>query len=339
MLQTLLMATASQASQASQASAGSAQQAVSLWAVAGPYLVRVDAKAQPPKPELTPLPPTLGPLRSVQPADVDGRRVLLVGAQSGFMLVRPEKPDEPELYPDPGLTSQFGFNRVVYWPQREQFVACHGDGGLVCWARGKTDAPVSARRPSQFAEATAPPAGPSTQTPPGPRNAQVFDDGHVIFSAGHLVWLMGSEPLVALPSHSPAEVAAIIPDGPQVLIVHEDGVICSVDRATRETVCRERRGMRVRAAGPLPWLGGTRLLLAGDDGPVQCVGLDDPLVTQYSSAHRGPRMVAGSAELVAAVSGDRQRLLLWNSWDGRQPLGEIYLAGVARHRIADVDFA
>src|SRR5687768_1124583 len=68
MLQTLLMATASQASQAS---ADSAQQAVSLWAVAGPYLVRVDAKAQPPKPELTPLPPTLGPLRSVQPADVD----------------------------------------------------------------------------------------------------------------------------------------------------------------------------------------------------------------------------------------------------------------------------
>jgi len=43
--------------------------------------VRIDARVQPPKTELTPLPPTLGPARSVQPADVDPK--LLEVSESG----------------------------------------------------------------------------------------------------------------------------------------------------------------------------------------------------------------------------------------------------------------
>jgi hypothetical protein len=49
--------------------------------------------------------------------------------------------------------------------------------------------------------------------------------------------------------------------------------------------------------------------------------------------------VTGSAEVVAAVSADRQRVILWNSWDGRKPAAEVFLAGLARHRVADVAFA
>ena len=41
--------------------------------------MKVDPHATPPKTELIPLPPTLGPLRSVRPAEIDGRPVLLVG--------------------------------------------------------------------------------------------------------------------------------------------------------------------------------------------------------------------------------------------------------------------
>src|SRR5688572_11401993 len=67
MLQTLLLAE------------GRQDAAADLWAVAGPYLVRVDAKNGPARTALTPLPPTLGPLRSVQPAQVEGQRVILVG--------------------------------------------------------------------------------------------------------------------------------------------------------------------------------------------------------------------------------------------------------------------
>ena len=94
----------------------------------------------------------------------------------------------------------------------------------------------------------------------------------------------------------------------------------------------------MRAAAALPWLGELRLLLAGDDGPVQCIGFDDQLVTQYATVHRGLRLLAGSAGVVAAVSPDRQRLILWNSWEGRRPAAEVAVAAVAKHRIADVTF-
>src|SRR5439155_20771299 len=80
----------------------------------------------------------------------------------------------------------------------------------------------------------------------------------------------------------------------------------------------ERRCGAITAAGVLPWMGTSRLLLASEDGPICCVGGDDPLVTQYTSPHRGFRGVAASGATVAAISPDRQRLILWNSWDGRQ---------------------
>ena len=82
-----------------------------------------------------------------------------------------------------------------------------------------------------------------------------------------------------------------------------------------------------------------RLLLASEEGPVHCVGLDDDLVTQYVSPHRDLRVVTASAERVVGVSADRQRLIVWNAWDGRKPAAEIYVAGIARHRVADVEFA
>ena len=69
-----------------------------------------------------------------------------------------------------------------------------------------------------------------------------------------------------------------------------------------------------------------------------CVGADDPLVTTYASAHRGLRGRDGSADLVAGVSADRHRLVLWNSWDGRQPAAEVYVTALTHHRIADVEF-
>jgi hypothetical protein len=50
------------------------------------------------------------------------------------------------------------------------------------------------------------------------------------------------------------------------------------------------------------------------------------------------RVVAASRELVAAVSSDRQRVVLWRSWDGHAPLAELHITGMARHRVADIEF-
>lgn len=327
-LQTLLLAGAKQA------------QAERLWAVAGPYLVRIDLGGGPPRPQLFPLPPTLGPLRSVSCIAIDGKQRLAVGARAGFMLIDPQNPSDPRLYSDSGVESPLGFNQIVWWPQRGSFVASHGDRGIVRWEREQTDSPAAALRPSRFIgpEPMLTSDSGSTHTA-GPRNVQLLDEQTLLFNAGAKLFATDLEHVQQIPSLSNSEIITIVPDERQLLIVHEDGTLCSLDRASRSTACLSRRGTRVRSAGALPWLGTQRLLLAADDGPITCLGLDDPLITEYQSVHRGLRVVTGSSDLVAGISADRQRLLLWQSWDGRQPLTEVYLTGMTRHRIADIEFA
>ena len=326
-LQTLLLGAAKQS------------RAEQLWAVAGPYLVRIETHGSPTQPQLFPLPPTLGPLRSISMVEVDGNRRLAAGARSGFMLIDPQDPAEPQIYADTGVESPLGFNQIVDWG-RKGFVASHGDRGVVLWAKDQTDAPVTALRPDKFVrpEPMLTSDSGSTHTA-GPRNLRVIDSNTLIFSAGAKLFTTDLEQAQQIPSHSNSEIVAILPDESQMLIVHEDGTLCGFDRESRAVTCLSRRGNRVRTAGALPWLGTQRLLLAADDGPIACVGFDDPLVTEYQSIHRGMRVVTGSADLVAGISADRQRLILWQTWDGRQPLTEVYLTGMTRHRVADVEFA
>jgi len=329
-----------------------------LMAVAGPYLVRIRRSGDNFSPELVPLPPTVGPLRSIQAAEVEGSRVLLIGARSGFLLVNRADPSDATAYSDPELSSDLGFSRVVYLGPGRGFCGCHGDGGLVLWKVGETSAPSRTLRTAELgvlapeaATASVPSFSPSqsivhsmaggtSPRPGGPRNVVPLADGAVLFSLGRRLmtyaWEDGLEPL---PQEGDADVVAILPEGRQLHVVYEDGTLCSFDRATMEMNCRERRSGRVRAAGALPWLGEVRLLIAGDDGPIHCIGTGDSVVTHYASSHRAFRAVTGTAEMVAALSGDRQRIVLWNSWDGRKPVGELFLGATARHRVADVAFA
>lgn len=331
-LQTLLLASAKE------------RRAEQLWAVAGPYLARIETEEGSPRPQLFPLPPNLGPLRSISAADIEGRRRLLIGARSGFMLVDPENPAEPQLFSDSGIESALGFNRVIYWGMSQGFAASHGDAGIVRWTTAQRESPATALRPDRFSsvQPTSPPPLPSASgstASPGPRNLQVLDERSLIFSAGNRLFSTDLEQAQPIASESNSEVVAIVPDDEQLVVVHQDGTLCGLDRQTRKLHCLMRRGTRVRSLGLLPWMGGARLLLAGDDGPINCIGFDDPLVTEYQSPHRGFRVVAGSTDWVAGISADRQRVILWQTWDGRQPLSEVYLTGLTRHRIADLAFA
>jgi hypothetical protein len=350
-LQTLLLASAN--------SDGAARRAQALWAVAGPYLVRVDVAGDgtAPQTRLIELPESAGPLRSVQPAEVDGEQVMLVGARSGVLVVRPDAPAQATIYNDPELDSPLGFNRVIYWPEQDRFVGCHGDGGIVQWARGDA-APADVLRTAELQPpGTLPPPRPQPQTlsngsivasvagaggamtrAAGPRNVQLAGGGRLVFSLGAELRGLRPDGTFELSPEVDADIVAILPDERRLYVVHEDGTVLVRDRSSLEVTSRERRTGRVRAAAALPWLGEVRLLLAGDDGPVQCVGFDDQLVTQYATVHRGLRLLAGSPAMVAAVSPDRQRLIIWNSWDGRRPAAEVAVAALARHRIADVAF-
>lgn len=342
-LQSLLMASANQARQQP------------LWAVAGEFLVRIDPGAPMSKPELIRLPTSAGPLRSVQPATIHGRSLLLVGARCGMIVVSPESPAEALVYFDRTVQTNLGFNRVL--TRDDQIWASHGEAGVVGWKLGSTGEPFArfsvnpgaATEPSDELPSPATVisvggspslivAGSPTSRASGPRNLQALDAINLVYSTGSDLMILGTGEPQALPSVSSAEIVAILPDMRSMLVIHADSTIAVLSRESRQIVDRQRRAGKVAAAAALPWLGGARMLLVDTDGPIDCVGFDDSLITQYVSSHRGLRAVAASAALVAAVSSDRQRVILWQSWDGRAPIAEVHVTGIARHRVADVEF-
>ena len=314
MLETLLMASATEG--------GREQQ--TLYAVAGPNLVRIDPRQAPPKCEIIPLPTDLGPLRSVQAGEVQGKRVLLIGAQSGVMVVDPAKPTDAQRYADREVTSPLGFNSIV--ATSDMVWATHGEAGVVAWRVGERDKPSFTLRPQQAGE--------------GPRNATALDDQRILYSAGGSLHIADrAAGLAASVAGGSSTIVALSLDPDTISLIRSNGQIERLDRDSFERAHIEQRSGEVVSAGELPWLGSRRLLLATADGPIVCLGGDDPLVTQYTSVHRGLRAIAAAADIVAAINADRTRLVLWKSWDGRQPCAEIHLAGLARHRAADICFA
>jgi hypothetical protein len=173
----------------------------------------------------------------------------------------------------------------------------------------------------------------------GPRNAAALDSRRILYSAGGTVFIADDSGTSGVVSASTATVVFIAVEEDVVQIVRADGTVDRLDATSLGRIGSDRRCGEITAAAPLPWLGTTRLLLATSDGPICCIGRDDPLVTQYVSPHRGLRAIAATNDTIAGLSADRQRIVLWKSWDGRQMAGEIHIANIARHRAADVCFA
>ena len=335
MLQTLLLA------------AGKSQSTACLWAVAGTSLIKIDGRATPATLELVAIPQSLGPLRSVQPARLDGKDVLLVGARSGIIALDPQTQEAHE-YADQSIDSHQGFSRAVVW--NGQIWGCHGDAGVVAWKIGELTSPSSAIRPGELRGADNPPPLPTTPSPmtsmsistrtSGIRNLMALDENRLVLSVGHsltIVIATGEQTAIAMPHGS--EVSAVFVDGTRLVVVQEDGTVSLLDRLSLSPITQQRRSGRVTAAAMLPWLGSNRLLVASEEGPIYCVGLDDELVTTYLSSHRGLRVLTATADLLAAVSSDRQRVVLWNSWDGKKPLAELSVVSAAKHRVGDIEFA
>ncbi|HEY1629157.1 MAG TPA: hypothetical protein VGF52_04810 [Tepidisphaeraceae bacterium] len=283
-----------------------------LWAVAGSQLISFDPSAAAPAPTLIDLPTTLGPLRSVQLCD----EKLLIGAQTGVMLAAVENPRNVTLFQCPNIQSQLGFNSVAC--SAEQIWATHGEAGVIAWN-------------------LADPSAPSTIfTENGPRNLSIFHDGKILYSAGDHAIVRERQSRTVLPSQSPSPIVAIIPSSPMLIIVHHDGTLTLLDANDLQIVDVRRRSARISAAAALPWLGEIRLLLATSDGPIDCIGLDDPLVSEYLSPYRGLKKLIASSELIAAISPDRQRIVLWHAWDAQRPIGEVHITSKTKHRVADI---
>jgi len=302
------------------------QKQATLYAVAGPYLVRVDPSSEAPSLRLTALPPTLGPLRSVQPGVIDGKHVLLVGARAGVMVLDPTAPPESaKLFHAPESSSQLGFNSVAYDDTKRLLWATHGEQPITRW---------------NFDDGELVPLPGAALS--GGRFARILAAGTILYAHGNQLFVIraNDEMLSAVvPSVMGSPLVGITIEPQRVIAVQQDGAATVLDPSDLSVVESHRRAGGIVAASALPWMGSIRLLLARDDGPVECIGPDDQLVTQYLSPHRGYKMVAASADMVAAVSADRQRLILWRSWDGRKPIADLHVTGQARHRIADIEFA
>jgi hypothetical protein len=298
-----------------------------LWAVAGPYLVRMTLSDDEIPPQLIALPPTLGPLRSVRPAELDGKPALLAGARAGVFAIDASRPDSAVGSLDPDLTSELGFNSAVVLEEAGTLVAGHTDGGVVTWTLGAPDRPSTMRREL---------GRPTMKS--GPKYLAAIDGKNVALAVGSEIAIVGSGDDRLLPIASPSPVVAILPTEVQLIVVHEDGTIFTVDRSTREVGEKSAFPGRYTAATSVPFLGVGRLLLGCEEGSAECVSLDDALLTRYASPHRGFRALSATADWVAGVTADRQRLVLWRTWNPAKPVREIHLAALTRHRIADISF-
>jgi hypothetical protein len=299
-----------------------------LWAAAGSALVRIshiDGSSGPPATELVLVSDRLGPLRSVQWARLDGRNVILAGARTGIWIIDPQYAADAQPFENPGMTSILGFNRARLVDG--MLLASHGEMGLVSW---------DLSNPAQPRWVAAPVAGAA------PRFLLSGNDVAVFYAGGRsLMSVDRAGQCQAIVANGPADIVGLVAGENHLAVVYGDGAVCLLDRhnpgLSGHSSWTRPAGVII-AAGRLPWLSSSRLLLATEDGPVLCLGFDDPVCTQYRSAHRGLRMVAGSAGGVAAVSADRQRLIFWNSWEPARPAADIHLGAVARHRIADLAF-
>jgi hypothetical protein len=294
------------------ASSGQAATA-DLWVVSGNALVKITDGL----PKIVPIPQTLGPLRSVQD---DGKGNLLIGCRSGVMRLRPESPADAKMYVAPVVSSQLGFNTAAIHADR--IWATHGEAGVVAWRLDQLSEPEKQLRP---------------QSPFTPGNLLPLDTSDLLLTSGGQLYHIGSEgQLRTLGAPAAGNIVAIVVQDERIISIHEDGLIFV--RKLDGSVESERRVARLSAAASTSWLDDQRILLATEDGPILCAGVDDDLITQFTSPYRALRIVAGTAKIIAAVSSDRQRLVLWNSWDGRKPLAEIHIASLTQHRIADIAF-
>jgi hypothetical protein len=173
----------------------------------------------------------------------------------------------------------------------------------------------------------------------GPRNVQRLDPARLLFSTGGALHVLcGDDSVQQIEAASRSEVVAILPSRDRCFVVHQDGTVAALDGESLRVIESQRRSASICAAAALPWMDEARLLLVTESGPIECVGFDDSLTTQYLSTHRGLRVITASAGFVAAVSSDRQRAILWSSWDGRAPIAEVHITAQVRHRIADMEF-
>ncbi len=319
-----------------------------LWAVAGQDLLHVDTTRNPIKADRIPL--GIAPFRSVQVDQLDNRPILLLGSRDHVIIFDPQTRTQIACAFAESPPSQRGFNRALI--HNNQLWATHGEAGIRAWHPDGTlqfSLALSAlptptfQRPSSRATTThqtIASIGGQTAPTSGPRNLAVVDHARLLFSIGNRIVRIDprTTDLAPLPLDVQSDVLAILPDRNHVLIIYENGTLQTLDRKTLNLVAEQHRPARLNAADLLPWMAESRLLLAHQDGCIDCIGLDDPITSEFRSPYGDVRALAATSTTVAAITADRTRIVFWHAWDGTKPHAEIHVAALTRHRAADLAF-
>jgi hypothetical protein len=302
-------------------------------AVAGDRLIRISLDApqseapqstQPqPKIEQQQIDPAIGPLRSVSIAKIAGENALILGGNAGLTILGHQE----QTYLVPDSDSLLGFSHALL--DGNYLVARHGGIGVLSWQIGQP-APACLLASNEELAGQGPASG----------ELALLAEGQYLISSGPRIWALRHGDISPLDTADyPAPVIRLIQRDADVIAVHSDGSAQRIERPSGKIVALfPPRGTpgTITTAGAIPMAGSCRLLLAGQDNLIRCVGLEDGIVSEFRSGHVGLRMVSGGAGWVMAVSGDRQRLIFWPAHDGRQCAAEIHVTSFVRHRIAGI---
>ena len=287
----------------------------------------------------------LGPIRRLRRDVLGDRVVLLVGSRDGVSIASADVPVTAHHYSSSlPAHSSLGFNdaAVVSDWGPTLLVATHGERGVEAWGERESSSetwPQDDLR--QY------PAFESNALPPIPRAVTGYADGEVAVAIGNLIFAWDGRhssvadmpadlevaPVLALmrsPHNSQRPILAVMSDGNLASLTADDGRL----KGTAATPV----DLPLTAACAVPWLGDVRVAACVEDGPVVVAGPDDDVRVEYRSEHKGFAAVAASGGRLAAVTGDRQRVVVWNLHEPERPVLDLYALGDTRSRVADVAF-
>lgn len=267
------------------------------------------------------LPDTLGPIRSVTATRIEDAVRWLIGARGGVMVVDPDRPAEAHLFTITKTDSPLGFNAVAVDSTNGRIVATHSTFGLMTWPLDRAGAPVALLASSSPL-----------------RHVTIHQNHLLACRGGTLIRIEDDAILPVVAPNDTADIVALLISSSAVYTVRGDGNVTAYDPVTLAATASYTTGDTVTAAGLVSLLDGDRLLLTTGTA-AQVVVVDartGDLVQAYRSADRGLRSLAGGPGHIAALAGDRQRVLLWKSSSPRTPPSVVNLFALTGHRAADL---
>ena len=287
----------------------------------------------------------LGPIRRLRRDVLGDRVVLLVGSRDGVSIASADVPVTAHHYSSSlPAHSSLGFNdaAVVSDWGPTLLVATHGERGVEAWGERESS---SETWPQDDLRQN--PAFESNALPPIPRAVTRYADGEAAVAIGNLIfaWDGRHSSVADMPADlEAAPVLALIrfPHNPHrsILAVMSDGNLASLtaDDGRLEGTTATPVDLPLTAASAVPWLGDVRVAACVEGGPVVVGGPDDDVRVEYRSEHKGFAAVAASGGRLAAVTGDRQRVVVWNLHEPERPILDLYALADTRSRVADVAF-